>query len=64
MHISSVMQTDDLKLLQATSYVELKNLSAKITTYVPNKRFVTRKPNLKFIRVIKNVSFDQSFLYI
>ena len=43
-----------------------KNLSAKTTKSIPNywERSVKRKSNLNFIRVIKNSSFDQHFLYV
>ena len=43
-----------------------KNLSTKTTKYIPEcwERSVIRKSNPNFIRVIKNSSFDQHFLYI
>ena len=43
-----------------------KKLSAKTTKYILKcwERSVKRKSNLSFIRVIKNSSFDQRFLYL
>ena len=44
----------------------IKTLSAKATNYIPKywERSVKGKSNLNFIRVIKNSSFDQHFVYI
>ena len=42
-----------------------KKQSAKTTKYIPKcrERSVKRKSNISFMRVIKNSSFDQHFLY-
>ena len=44
----------------------IKSLSAKTTKNIQKywERSVKRKSNLSFIRVIKNSSFDQCFLYV
>ena len=54
--------------LYVTSYScpWIENLTAKTTKYIPKcrERSMKRKSDVNFIRVIKNWSFDQHFLYI
>ena len=44
----------------------MKSLSPNAARYIPKcwGKSVKGKPNLKFVRIIKNASFDQSFLCI
>ena len=58
--------TNDFKSPLTPSWRWMKKLSAKTTKYIPKcwERSVTRKSNLNFTWVTKDLSFDQHFLYV
>ena len=55
-----------LKIILSHLYSWIKYISGKPTGYIPKfwEWFIKRTPNLNFIRIIKNLFFDQSFVCI